>query len=119
MDGDMLPTGLFAQVPAVSNLFENHLTVQFNHRLIAYVLTAVVIWHVVRLMRSQAPASARLTAFLLVGAILGQGLLGIVTLINAVPLPLGAAHQLGAVLVLGLAITHLHFMRYPSAVSAR
>ena len=56
---------------------------------------------------------------LLAAAVLGQGVLGIVTLVNAVPLPLGAAHQLGAVLVLGLAVTHLHYMRFPDVVTLR
>jgi cytochrome c oxidase assembly protein subunit 15 len=119
MDGDIIPTGLFAKSPAVSNLFESHLTVQFNHRLVAYFLTGAVIWHLYRLTRAQASKPVLVSAALLVAAVLGQGVLGIVTLMNAVPLPLGAAHQLGAVLVLGLAITHLHYMRFPKMVTLR
>lgn len=119
MDGDVIPSGLFEMSPAVSNLFESHLTVQFNHRLVAYALTIAVIWHVYRLSRTSTPRPALVSGILLVAAILGQGVLGIVTLMNAVPLPLGAAHQLGAVLVLGLAVTHLHYMRFPEAVTFR
>ena len=100
-------------------LFESHLTAQFNHRLVAYALTGAVIWHVFRLSRTQAPRSVLVSGSLLVAAVLGQGVLGIVTLMNAVPLPLGVAHQLGAVLVLGLAVTHLHYMRFPEAVTLR
>ena len=119
MDGDVIPSGLFEMSPAVSNLFESHLTVQFNHRLVAYALTIAVIWHVYRLSRTLTPRPALVSGILLIAAILGQGVLGIVTLMNAVPLPLGAAHQLGAVLVLGLAVTHLHYMRFPEAVTFR
>ena len=119
MDGDVVPSGLFDMSPAVSNLFESHLTVQFNHRLVAYALTLAVIWHVFRLSRAQTPKPVLVSGALLVAAVLGQGVLGIVTLMNAVPLPLGAAHQLGAVLVLGLAVTHLHYMRFPGAVTLR
>ena len=119
MDGDVIPSGLFDMSPAVSNLFESHLTVQFNHRLVAYALTIAVIWHVFRLARAKAPKPVLVSGALLVAAVLGQGVLGIVTLMNAVPLPLGAAHQLGAVLVLGLAVTHLHYMRFPEVVTVR
>ena len=119
MDGDVIPPGLFEMSPTVSNLFESHLTVQFNHRLVAYALTIAVIWHVYRLSRTLTPRPALVSGILLIAAILGQGVLGIVTLMNAVPLPLGAAHQLGAVLVLGLAVTHLHYMRFPEAVTFR
>ena len=119
MDGDVIPSGLFDMSPAVSNLFESHLTVQFNHRLVAYALTVAVIWHVFRLARTKAPKPVLVSGALLVAAVLGQGVLGIVTLMNAVPLPLGAAHQLGAVLVLGLAVTHLHYMRFPEVVTVR
>ena len=119
MDGNVIPSGLFDLSPAVSNLFESHLTVQFNHRLVAYALTIAVIWHVFRLVRAKAPKPVQVSGALLVAAVLGQGVLGIVTLMNAVPLPLGAAHQLGAVLVLGLAVTHLHYMRFPEVVTIR
>ena len=119
MDGDVIPSGLFDMSPAVSNLFESHLTVQFNHRLVAYALTIAVIWHVFRLARAKAPKPVLVSGALLVAAVLGQGVLGIVTLMNAVPLPLGVAHQLGAVLVLGLAVTHLHYMRFPEVVTLR
>ena len=119
MDGDVIPSGLFEMSPAVSNLFESHLTVQFDHRLVAYALTIAVIWHVYRLSHTLTPRPALVSGILLIAAILGQGVLGIVTLMNAVPLPLGAAHQLGAVLVLGLAVTHLHYMRFPEAVTFR
>jgi cytochrome c oxidase assembly protein subunit 15 len=119
MDGDIIPSGLFEMSPAVSNLFESHLTVQFNHRLVAYALTIAAIWHVYRLSRTLTPRPALVSGILLIAVILGQGVLGIVTLMNAVPLPLGAAHQLGAVLVLGLAVTHLHYMRFPEVVTIR
>jgi cytochrome c oxidase assembly protein subunit 15 len=35
MDGALIPDGLGALTPRWENLFENALTVQFNHRLLA------------------------------------------------------------------------------------
>ena len=52
MDGALIPQGLGAMSPWWANLFENALTVQFNHRLLAYVITAAVLWHLWSLHRS-------------------------------------------------------------------
>ena len=40
MDGQLVPDGLGVMQPWYLNLFENAMTVQFNHRMVAYVLTA-------------------------------------------------------------------------------
>ena len=45
MDGQLIPDGLGVMQPWYLNLFENALAVQFNHRMVAYVLTAAVVWH--------------------------------------------------------------------------
>lgn len=45
-------------------------------------------------------------------AVIAQALLGIVTLLYAVPVALGAAHQAGAVLVLTLALATHHAVRH-------
>ena len=51
------------------------------------------------------------SAWALLIAVLAQAALGIWTLIEVVPLPLGIAHQAGAVIVFGVAVWHLHEMR--------
>lgn len=105
MDGRLLPGGLGAVEPWYLNLFENALTVQFNHRVAAYVLAIAVLSHAMR-VRS-------FSAALLAGAVLAQAVLGIWTLLAQVPLALGLAHQAGAAAVFGLAVWHLHGLRYP------
>jgi cytochrome c oxidase assembly protein subunit 15 len=105
MDGKLVPSGLAVMEPWYLNLFENALTVQFNHRVAAYVLAIAVLWHVVR-VRS-------VSATLLAGAVLAQAALGIWTLLAEVPLALGLAHQAGAAALFGIAVWHLHGLRYP------
>lgn len=114
MDGDFIPSGLFDMQPFWLNFFENHLTVQFDHRMIAYALTALIGWHIYRVLKSGSDkpdgGAAALSAKWL-GAALGlQVILGISALMLAVPIALGAAHQLGAVLLLAIAVTHLHIL---------
>ena len=119
MDGDLIPAGLLAQDPAYLNFFENHLTVQFDHRVMAYFLVGLTLWHVWRVYRSAGDGAVRRSALWLGGGVVGQAVLGIVALVLVLPMGLAAAHQLGAVIVLGLAVCHLHFLRYSGSLLKR
>ena len=112
MDGRFIPDGLGAMEPWYLNLFENALTVQFNHRLVAYALVLATIWHAWTL-RGTRDAWARRTGVALAGAVLAQAALGVATLLAQVPLALGLAHQAGAAALFGLAVWNLHCLRYP------
>jgi cytochrome c oxidase assembly protein subunit 15 len=92
------------------NFFENHLTVQFDHRMIAYALAALIGWHIYRVLQSGMGGAAQLSAKWLAGALALQIVLGISALMLAVPIWLGAAHQLGAVALLAIAVIHLHIL---------
>ncbi|MEJ0013035.1 MAG: COX15/CtaA family protein [Bauldia sp.] len=112
MDGALVPSGLFLQEPWWRNIFENVATVQFDHRLGGYVLFAVSLLYALFASRTpQAPGSQRL-AFL----VLLQASLGVATLLTMVALPLALLHQLGAVIVLSYAVTHLRAMLPPLPV---
>jgi heme a synthase len=108
MDGHLVPSGLLAMAPWWRNVFENAATVQFDHRLIAYALTALIVWHGVRVMRSADDERMRHSIQLLIAAVACQVGLGIWTLVAAVPLQLALAHQAMAMLVLAAAVWHLH-----------
>ncbi len=105
MDGALIPSAaqLFAAEPAWRNLFENALTVQFDHRMLAYALWALALLHALDASRRRAGVRG---AWLLFGLVSGQAALGILTLIHQVPLDMALAHQLGATLVLIGATLH-------------
>jgi cytochrome c oxidase assembly protein subunit 15 len=109
MDGALIPAGLGAMSPWYLNIFENVLTVQFNHRMVAYAVAALALWHVVSILRSPAASgNVRVSAAILGLGLLAQIGLGIWTLLAQVPLHLGLAHQAGAAVVFSLAVWHLH-----------
>jgi cytochrome c oxidase assembly protein subunit 15 len=113
MDGHLVPSGLGAIEPWYLNPFENALTVQFDHRLLAYVLAVAVLLHANSVVRAQqVPASAKYSVLALALAIILQATLGIATLLAQVPLPLALAHQAGAAAVFGVAVWHLVVLRY-------
>ncbi len=111
MDGALIPQGLGAMSPWWANLFENALTVQFNHRLVAYAIAVAVAWHLWSLRQGAADRPARATGLILAGAVLAQIAAGIWTLLAHVPIPLALLHQGGAVAVLGAALWHWHRLR--------
>jgi cytochrome c oxidase assembly protein subunit 15 len=111
MNGSWLPVGMWAQEPWWRNLFENVGTVQFNHRLLAYVLTGVIAAYWWRLRTLALPSDVRLASHLLLAALALQLTLGISTLLLRVPLSLAAAHQGMALVVLSAALYLAHRLR--------
>ena len=86
-------------------------TVQFDHRLIAWLLAIAVpvLWW--RLRRTDVPRRARAGATGLLAMLAVQVALGIATLVNVVPVPLAAMHRAGAVAVFALALNVAHALR--------
>jgi cytochrome c oxidase assembly protein subunit 15 len=106
IDGALFPSAarLFFEDPWWRNLFDNTLTVQFEHRMVAYTLLVLAILHAVDAVRSRAAPAAVNGAIWLAVAIMLQAALGILTLLHQVPILLGLAHQAVAIVVLTLAI---------------
>jgi len=111
MNGYVAPPGMFVLEPWYLNFFANVATVQFDHRLIAWALAALVPWFWVRVRRASVSRRAKLAAHLLLGVLAVQIALGISTLLLAVPVPLAAAHQTGALVVFTAALLAAHALR--------
>jgi len=115
MGGELVPGEVLALHPAWVNPFENPVTAQFIHRWLAVLVAAVSLglW----LRRFHLPPEARLPLDLVFAMTALQVTLGISTLLLAVPIPLAAAHQAGAVLLLSLSLFALHSLRGATAGS--
>ena len=101
MNGHWVPPEILLLEPWWKNLAYNMATVQFVHRVFFWILAVLIPiawWR----YRATPAAHALMAAFLL------QASLGIATLLMGVPLALGAAHQGGAVLLLGAALWLAH-----------
>jgi len=119
MDGRLVPDGYWFQDPWYLNPFENIAAVQFNHRLLTALVAilAVALW--IRSWRLDLPAGARRALAALGLLVVLQFALGIVTLLAAVPVALGALHQAGAILVLTATLWALYLVRHePTARAA-
>ena len=107
MDGVLIPGGLGQLKPFWLNLFENAATVQFNHRIAAYLIAILAVAHAVSIGRTADDERVRHSAGLLAAAIFAQAALGVWTLLASVPIGLGLAHQAGALALFAVAIWHL------------
>jgi cytochrome c oxidase assembly protein subunit 15 len=107
IDGALIPKSgdLLFQMPPLRNFFENILTVQFDHRMIAYLIFIGAAVHAVDVVRSE-KARRWIGALALLAAVVLQIGLGVATLLLVVPLPLALLHQAGAMVVLTVVTFH-------------
>ncbi|MGO4715625.1 COX15/CtaA family protein [Bradyrhizobium sp. 2TAF24] len=105
IDGAFIPDAarLFFEQPWWRNFFDNTLTVQFCHRMLAYTIWIVAILHVIDAIRSRAGTAVNGALWLVIAVTL-QAALGILTLLHMVPIGLALAHQGVAIVVLTLAL---------------
>jgi cytochrome c oxidase assembly protein subunit 15 len=105
IDGAFVPEAarLWFMTPAWRNLFENTLTVQFDHRMIAYAIWVLAGLHAIDARQARNGAAG---AVVLAGAVTLQAALGVATLMNQAPLPLSLAHQWMAIIVFTIALVH-------------
>jgi cytochrome c oxidase assembly protein subunit 15 len=120
IDSRLLPSAgeLFPLQPVWRNLFETVLTVQFNHRMMAYVLWLAVLYQVVDVARARSPRRALVGAGLLALAVTLQASLGILTLLYQTPMLLALLHQGVALVVLTIAVVHAERLQARGAVVA-
>src|SRR5690606_4752574 len=92
MEGRNRPDQLMTLQPWWINFFENHKTVQFTHRLGAYLLLAVAAWHAISAWRAEPGSTHARRAVVLFALIVVQAGLGVVTLLSVSQLHLALTH---------------------------
>ena len=108
MGGKWIPDGLFIREPWLSNLTENLVTVQFNHRYLAITTATFILifvarkWSVVTKKTAQCIVSDTIAVTLQVS-------LGISTLLTIVSgVPLASMHQMGAIVLISSLVWAMH-----------
>jgi heme a synthase len=107
IDGAAVPDAarLLLQTPLWRNFFENTLTVQFDHRMLAYAIWILALLHVLDVARTR-NASLLGSAAIVAVAVTLQAALGIWTLLLRVPIDLALLHQATAMLLLTATTVH-------------
>jgi len=105
MDGGFIPGGYGAMSPLWKNLFENAAAIQFNHRLLAYLILVLAVWVGVTAWKN---LRLRRDIIVLSAILVFQVALGIWTLLAVAPLSLSLLHQFTAI---WLFLASIHFTR--------
>lgn len=114
MAGEWIPTGYASIAGVFANATQNPIAAQFHHRWLGVgvaLFILVIAWRGARQLAGESLAMLNS----LRNGVLVQTLLGIATLLLAVPVWLGAIHQLVGVLVFSAAVRWMHRLRHPGA----
>jgi cytochrome c oxidase assembly protein subunit 15 len=108
IDGGLIPQSshLFFEAPLWRNFFENPLTVQFNHRMLGYVIGLLALLQLFNVAKQVKPDPVFTSAAFVAAAVIVQAALGIWTLLSVAALPLALMHQGTAMITLTLAVIH-------------
>ena len=109
MNGEVFPPADWSA--GVLTFLHDQALVQFNHRIVAYGLLIAGTLYAVQAWRWRLAEGLGMSAMALAVALWLQAVLGVVTLIHAVPLWLGGLHQAGAAVVLLVATVNLWLVR--------
>lgn len=93
------------------NVFDNQVTVQFNHRVLATTTFTGISALFLYARGLPLPPHIRLGVAALMGVACGQVGLGIATLLYMVPVSLGTAHQAGSLTLLTAALYLMHSLK--------
>jgi len=118
MAGEFFPTLAFELKPFWRNFFESEALVQFNHRLSGYILIVVVIYSWFK-FRSSGNQKLRIYFNCVLGAVLGQVALGIITVLYAAEWYIAILHQFSAIILVGIVLLAKFETNYPGIQLAK
>jgi len=115
MEGEFVPDSVpFSwEKDGWASLYNNLASIQFIHRMLAYLLVVYVVFFAIRIFRLPQLdfAQRRAVTYLLTGVFF-QVVLGIATLVLMVPLWMGVAHQAMAFVLFGAVIFLIYRLKY-------
>ncbi|MGQ0828529.1 MAG: COX15/CtaA family protein [Bacteroidota bacterium] len=114
MSGSFMPETVTAYEPFWKNFMENPAGVQFIHRCLAYVVTIFVlfVWEHARTI--QLTPLQRKASNVMLATVAIQFILGVITILYAVPVAMGVLHQTGAFFLFASALFFIHSLRKPA-----
>ncbi len=111
MEGYVIPPEIDTLTPWWRNPFENTAAIQLIHRALALLTGLAVLALAIRTATARLPGRATQAARAAGAMVLVQIGLGVATLLTVVWIPVAAAHQAGAILVVSTLVWLLHELR--------
>jgi heme a synthase len=118
MGESFVPPGLYELSPIWRSAFEDMTTVQFNHRILAYLIVSLSAILLIVFLRLKSNSVLKQLMIFLFVMICCQIALGVTTLLHGVPVLVAALHQACAILVFTLALILANFSGQRSILAA-
>jgi len=115
MGDSFIPAGLYSTAPAWLAAFEDITTIQFNHRIFAYIIIGLILTFSFKALRAKIEGPIKIGLYCMLALLFLQVTLGISTLLYHVPVPVAAAHQVVAVALLSASLFVSHCLRNSTA----
>lgn len=112
MAGRLVPPDVITLSRAPLDFLQSLVAVQWTHRVLGTILLAAAGIVFLRIRRSTADRRSRRFNAALASLIAAQYLVGILTLVYAVPVPLGVLHQATAMVIAGVWVAWMHHVRH-------
>ncbi len=106
------PPELWLMQPFTINFFENMVTVQWIHRLLATLLALMAIGMWIRSYQTDTTFYTKKWILAVFALILAQYMIGVFTLVYHVPVWLGVLHQAMAMVLFGVVIAAIHRFKF-------
>lgn len=109
---DSLVPDIFSNGSILHTIFESHMGVQFIHRTLAYFVLAFALFIWWQAKKQAFSLQIKKATNILLAIVLLQFLLGVITILYAVPISMGVIHQLGAFLLFAATLFAMHRVRF-------
>jgi cytochrome c oxidase assembly protein subunit 15 len=108
MGSEMFPDTITSFDPFLRNFIENPAGVQFIHRYIAYIVFTMVILVWAKTAKQEFSQLQKQAGNIMLAVVCTQFLLGVFTILFAVPITLGVLHQIGAFALFASVLFFMH-----------
>ena len=112
MNGKIIPDDYHIDDYGIYNIFENTVAINFNHRWISIFTFFYIVFVCFKFIKFNNKNIPRILVYLILFFLTLQVLLGIVTLLSNVYLPLASMHQTNSILLLSTLLISYHQFKY-------
>ena len=116
MNGKLIPDDYFLEDLGISNLFENTVAINFNHRWISIFSFFYIIYICIKFIKFDSKNVSNIVVYAIIFFLTLQVLLGIITLLSNVYLPIASMHQTNSILLLSALLICYHQFKYRKVI---
>jgi len=116
MNGKIIPDDYHIEDYGIFNIFENTVAINFNHRWLSIFVFFYIVFVCFKFIKFNNSNISNILVYLILFFLSLQVLLGVVTLLSNVYLPLASMHQTNSILLLSTLLISYHQFKFRKAI---